>query len=197
MYLGLQNPTDNKSKRQMDLKRTTILNRKFKKKNIFKAFFKPRVFAAKAFCKILDDSGVQDHVRAHAQVCVCVCTDTESKGNAREEKEQERAVLSTRCGSGRVAVGRWWRQQDVAVVAGGAAQLKVSQVLRMDGLVVLQDLYRLFHWEPLPLSTCRGRQSARQKVNPSEDACPCSMASAFWQIRKCFLLYGFVSMTTV
>lgn len=68
---------------------------------------------------------------------------------------------------GVVVVGRRARQDGVPV-GRGAAELEPLQVLGVDGFVALQHPDGLVHGEPLPLTACRGRQSATEALQKKE-----------------------------
>lgn len=99
----------------------------------------------------------------------------DSPRGLKKKKKKKVAVLSaggtqhvTRRGRGRggavmgVVVVGWRPREDGVSVGRGAAELEPPQVLGVDGFVTLQHFDGLVHGEPLPLTACRGKQSARQ-----------------------------------
>lgn len=58
-----------------------------------------------------------------------------------------------------VVVICWWTGEDGVSIGGGAAELESPQVLGVNRFVALQYFNGLIHGEPLPLTTCRGRQN--------------------------------------
>lgn len=65
-----------------------------------------------------------------------------------------------------VVVWRWAREDGVSV-GWGAVELEPPQVLSVDRFVALQHFDGLVHGEPLPLTTCRGRQSTMYEFKGS------------------------------
>lgn len=63
-----------------------------------------------------------------------------------------------------VVVVRGWAREDGVSVGGGAAELEPPQVLCVDGFVTLQHFDGFVHSEPLPLTTCRGRQRTNVRL---------------------------------
>lgn len=63
-----------------------------------------------------------------------------------------------------VVVVWWGAREDGVSIGGRAAELEPPQVLGMNGFVALQHFDGFFHGEPLPLTTCRGRQRTEDQV---------------------------------
>lgn len=65
-----------------------------------------------------------------------------------------------------VVVICWRARKDRISVGGGAAELQSPQILGVDRFVALQYFDGLVHCKPLPLATCRGRQTTPKINNP-------------------------------